>query len=165
LLIVDLFNERMASGLEYCREFKRCCPGSKILAFSEAAEYRDLSLASAWGVDSFVYSAETPEQLSRSVEATLSGARVWVMSAAAPENYQSGFGLAAKLTPRERQIVELVSMRHTNRQIGNLLSISPNTVKNHVASILRKLNLPSRSDLFGTPLFAPTAQNSPKLAG
>jgi predicted ATPase/DNA-binding SARP family transcriptional activator/DNA-binding CsgD family transcriptional regulator len=49
------------------------------------------------------------------------------------------------LTRRQREIALLVARGLSNRQIASELTISQNTVANHVASIARKLNAPSRS--------------------
>ncbi|CAN5652936.1 BTAD domain-containing putative transcriptional regulator [soil metagenome] len=51
----------------------------------------------------------------------------------------------APLTPREREIVELVSTGLTNQQIAAQLSISTRTADTHVSNVLRKLGLASRS--------------------
>jgi predicted ATPase/DNA-binding SARP family transcriptional activator/DNA-binding CsgD family transcriptional regulator len=51
------------------------------------------------------------------------------------------------LTPREQEIAALIARGLTNRQIAAELSISEHTVANHVAKILRKLGLRSRSQL------------------
>ncbi|HEX2740255.1 MAG TPA: BTAD domain-containing putative transcriptional regulator [Rubrobacter sp.] len=49
------------------------------------------------------------------------------------------------LTGREWEVAHHVAAGLTNRQIASKLTISENTVANHVASIARKLNVPSRS--------------------
>jgi DNA-binding NarL/FixJ family response regulator len=51
------------------------------------------------------------------------------------------------LSPREQEIVALVCLTYTNRQIAERLVISPETVKTHVANVLRKYDLRRRSDL------------------
>jgi two-component system response regulator DegU len=54
----------------------------------------------------------------------------------------SGGGRA--LTRREVAVVELIAEGYSNRQIGEALSISEATVKNHVHSLLGKLQITSR---------------------
>ena len=54
---------------------------------------------------------------------------------------------AYPLTPRERQIAELVADGMTNREIAALLVISPRTVDTHVEHILTKLDFGSRSQV------------------
>jgi DNA-binding NarL/FixJ family response regulator len=49
------------------------------------------------------------------------------------------------LTRREREIAILISQGLSNKEIANDLSIGPSTVKNHVHSILEKLNVRRRS--------------------
>jgi two-component system, NarL family, nitrate/nitrite response regulator NarL len=48
------------------------------------------------------------------------------------------------LTPREREILELVAAHHSNKEIAARLVISEFTVKNHLKNILSKLNVRSR---------------------
>lgn len=50
------------------------------------------------------------------------------------------------LTGREIEVLEMVSEGRTSRQIGDLLFISENTVKNHIRNILDKLGLHSRNE-------------------
>ena len=52
----------------------------------------------------------------------------------------------AQLTAREREILRLVAEGLTNPQIAQRLVISPKTAEHHVGSILRKLQLASRSE-------------------
>jgi len=51
------------------------------------------------------------------------------------------------LSPRERDVAALVCLGYTNKQIGVILSISPETVKTHLRNVLIKFNLRSRSEL------------------
>ena len=52
---------------------------------------------------------------------------------------------AEAVTPRERQVLALLSEGLSNRQIGERLGVSEHTVHRHVTNILRKLDLPSRA--------------------
>lgn len=52
-----------------------------------------------------------------------------------------------RLTPRERQIVQLLAEGNTNREIAARLSIGLSTVETHRGHIMQKLNLDSISDL------------------
>ncbi len=53
--------------------------------------------------------------------------------------------VVAPLTQRERQILNYVADGNTNKQIAHALSISEQTIKNHVSAILRKLNANDRA--------------------
>ncbi len=50
------------------------------------------------------------------------------------------------LTGREIEVLELVARGHTSREIGKILFISENTVKNHIRNVLDKLGLHSRNE-------------------
>lgn len=58
----------------------------------------------------------------------------------------AGLHQAADLTPREMEVLELIGDGLTNRQIAERLVIEVGTVKNHVHSILGKLDVSSRED-------------------
>ena len=53
----------------------------------------------------------------------------------------------AKLTPREREILHLVARGYGNKTIARQLSISPRTVENHRAQVMRKTDARSLADL------------------
>ena len=55
-----------------------------------------------------------------------------------------GSSAADFLTDREREILQLVAESHSTKEIAAKLSISPRTAKNHVSSILSKLEVPNR---------------------
>ena len=50
------------------------------------------------------------------------------------------------LTPRETEILDYIAQGYLNKQIAVRLGISEQTIKNHVTSILRKLNANARTD-------------------
>lgn len=58
----------------------------------------------------------------------------------------AGVGVPVDLTPREQEVLDLVGKGLTNREIADRLYIEVGTVKNHVHSILQKLDVSSRDD-------------------
>ena len=66
--------------------------------------------------------------------------------ASALEKARCGEPLWCTLTPREHEILSLVSGGRTNAQVGRLLWVSPDTVKFHLANVYRKLGVSSRSE-------------------
>ena len=51
------------------------------------------------------------------------------------------------LTPREREVLRLIALGHTNAEIASMLYVSVRTVENHRASVLLKLGLRTREEL------------------
>ena len=52
-----------------------------------------------------------------------------------------------RLSPREREIVQLLAEGRSNKEVAGVLNISTRTVENHRAKVMEKLNLRSLSDL------------------
>jgi DNA-binding NarL/FixJ family response regulator len=74
--------------------------------------------------------------LDREVVAQLMGARTaW-----------SGETRLDILTPRERQVLELVAEGRTNAAIARTIVVTPGAVENHISNIFSKLNLPATDD-------------------
>lgn len=59
---------------------------------------------------------------------------------------EAGIDQPVDLTPREREVLDLIAEGLTNREIADRLYIEVGTVKNHVHSILQKLDVNSRED-------------------
>ena len=71
----------------------------------------------------------------------------------------------AELTPREREVLSLIATGASNREIAEILCITEKTVKNHVSSILSRLNLRDRTQaaVFAHSFLTPKLSN--KLGG
>jgi DNA-binding NarL/FixJ family response regulator len=65
-------------------------------------------------------------------------------SAPVPEERPEAF---TQLTPREQEVLQLIATGCSNREIAEKLYISERTVKNHVNSLLRRLNLRDRTQV------------------
>ena len=104
---------------------------------------------------------ERLEQHRAAIEQTLSGAAArldslrradLLLDGAAPAGRgTAGLGDAAPrrdalLTDREREILELIALGATNQAVAQELVVSPDTIKTHVSSILRKLRASSRAE-------------------
>jgi non-specific serine/threonine protein kinase len=94
----------------------------------------------AWQVASAEGRAMTPEQ---AIEYALSADEP---ASPSPVDRRSGED-SAVLTPREEEVAALVAQGLTNRRIASELSISEHTVATHIAKVLKKLGLNSRSRL------------------
>ncbi|MEH0985551.1 LuxR C-terminal-related transcriptional regulator [Micromonospora sp. CPCC 205556] len=63
---------------------------------------------------------------------------------AAPAQRRGRRGYGVGLSPREQEVARLLTLGRTNRQIAEVLFLSPRTVEHHVANVLRKLGADSR---------------------
>jgi DNA-binding NarL/FixJ family response regulator len=55
-------------------------------------------------------------------------------------------GIERELTPRERQVMELMAEGRTNAAIARAMVVQPGAVEKHISSIFHKLNLPASDD-------------------
>lgn len=62
---------------------------------------------------------------------------------------------ARRLSPRERDVMELLGQGNSTREVGSRLFISPTTVRVHVSAVLRKLAVQDRKSAFTLLMEAP----------
>jgi two-component system, NarL family, response regulator YdfI len=123
-----------------------------VVVLSEHPKADWLSKAVRAGVRAVLHRDATPEQLRAALEAAAAGLVVVhpsEMSAVlpAPAALSSPIReLPEPLTPREREVLQMISAGLGNKEIAGRLSISEHTVKFHVASILGKLGASTRTE-------------------
>jgi DNA-binding NarL/FixJ family response regulator len=83
------------------------------------------------------------EMLIEAIQTVRAGKR-WVSSAI--ERQFADRGLRTPLTAREMEVLKLMVRGLTNREIAHVFSISASTVKNHVNSLLAKLEVADRTE-------------------
>jgi DNA-binding NarL/FixJ family response regulator len=144
------------NGLEATRQIRKEVPETEVLVFSmyESEQFvRDLLAAGARG---YVLKSDVTTQLLIAVE-TVARHKPFFTSEVA-ERVLEGFlklgELSASdgsttgiLTPREREIVQLLAEARSNKEVSTILGISVKTVETHRASIMRKLGISSIVDL------------------
>jgi LuxR family maltose regulon positive regulatory protein len=62
------------------------------------------------------------------------------------EHASAAQALVEPLSPRELEVLELIALGRTNREIAGQLVVSPGTVKAHTSSIYRKLDVANRTE-------------------
>jgi two-component system, NarL family, response regulator YdfI len=123
-----------------------------VVVLSEQPRADLLSKALRAGVRAVLPREVTPEQLRAALEAAVAGLVVvhpsevnFVLPAPAAVSSPAR-ELPEPLTPREREVLQMISAGLGNKEIAGRLSISEHTVKFHVASILGKLGASTRTE-------------------
>lgn len=141
------------NGLDATRQLRRERPDAAILILTmhESDQLRaDLMRAGARGC---LLKSDSPRQLLAAVEAVASGKQYFtpqVTSGAGPAERMNTAGagrLPARLSGREREIVQLLAEGRTNKEIATLLGIAYKTVDAHRTNIMKRLNLHSVAEL------------------
>jgi DNA-binding NarL/FixJ family response regulator len=152
---VVLMDVRMPdlSGSEATRQIVDGNPEVRVLALTVSSEDADVASALQAGATGFLTKDTPIDSLIVAIRAAAIGA-AWLSPAAAdvvlgqirntaPES-EHELAPIEQLSPRELEVLRLISFGMENAEIAAKLAISPRTVKNHVSSILGKLGLPSR---------------------
>jgi DNA-binding NarL/FixJ family response regulator len=144
-----------ANGLEMLRRITEEAPTIKLMVLTASAEENNLWQALNCGVQGYMIKSSTPEQLFNAIKDMMKGETVISPSLAGramrelvlsrERNYrQDG---ESELTARESEVLELLSKGFTDNEISSRLCIAVGTVRNHVHSVLRKLQLSNRVQL------------------
>ncbi|HYT30017.1 MAG TPA: response regulator transcription factor [Actinomycetota bacterium] len=144
-------------GLELLQEMRRDWPKLPVIIVTNYDNPEYVKAAMAQGAAGYLLKDATPGDLSQAITVAISGAGN-VMSARAVRNLfeesATGNGHAdrsgqrsqeAGLTRRETDILELLAVGHSNREISRRLFLSEKTVKAHLASVFRKLGVTNRT--------------------
>lgn len=111
---------------------------------------RDLTLARralGAGASGYLFKDSAHLELIEAVRAAAKGERYLSPAVAAGLKSEAGGGEQAVLSPRETEVLKLMALGHTNREISEQLSLSVRTVETHRAHIQQKLGLSSRPEL------------------
>lgn len=133
--VVDLFVGE-ESGPEICTRLRELWPSTRVLLVSGAGRISPAA-ARAAGAAGFVSKDLPAADIARSVR--MVGMDMTVFP---PDQAPRGPGL----TPREKEVLELVGSGATNREIAAELHLSPHTVKEHTSTLYRKLEVRNRAE-------------------
>ena len=142
------------NGLETTRQIKGRMPYVKIVMLTISGEDEDLFEAVKSGAQGYLLKGINPQELVdllRGVHrgeapiSRLSAAKILEEFSRLADKGGSGPEARDVLTPREREVLQLVVQGETNKGIAAELTIAENTVKNHLSNILAKLHLRSRA--------------------
>jgi DNA-binding CsgD family transcriptional regulator len=115
-------------------------------AMRERAAMCRLAAGNRDAVDELTAAAEAYEQLGATRDAGRCRHQLREHGAWAPsQRGRRGYG--SELSPREREVARMLAEGRTNREIADGLFLSPRTVEQHVAKVLRKLGARSRTDV------------------
>lgn len=142
-------------GIGAIQDLQRNCPEVKVLVVTmheDAAFGWQALLAGAAG---YVFKKSLATELISAIRVVHQGGQYVtpVLAAAikdrerSPARPRQNANLLESLTPREREVLALIALGHTNVEIAGRLHISDKTVETHRMNIVNKLSLRTRADL------------------
>jgi DNA-binding NarL/FixJ family response regulator len=139
------------TGLDVLPQLKRESPDVKVLILSMQDEPRYVREAFAAGASGYVLKEAADTEVVAAVREVAGGGRY--VNPELGARLVSADADVAKLaeedplSDREREVLRLLALGHTNQEIAKLLYISVRTAETHRAHIMQKLRLQTRADL------------------
>lgn len=152
VILLDLLMPEM-DGIEATAEILKENPNARILIVTSFSEDERVLAAIRTGALGYLLKDSSPIELEQAILAVFRGESSLHPSIArqivrfvhrAEENADSK---PEELTEREEAVLRYVAEGYSNQQIADQLCLSPWTVRSHVSSILRKLNLDNRTQV------------------
>ena len=140
------------SGLEAIIEIKRMQPQARILVLTSFANGENVTQAIRAGAYGFLLKDTSPDELVQTIHSVYADkltipqelTHILLDNKAAHEASSS---VEEDLTPRELDVLRCIAQGISNKQIAQTLSISTTTVRSHVSSMMRKLDMENRTQL------------------
>jgi two-component system response regulator DesR len=133
--LIDLFLGEQ-SGAELSETIRRESPSTRVLLISGAG-WISPQAAKAAGASGFVSKDWSADDVAMAVRMVGKGMTVFSPRVEGP---------ATPLSEREREVLALMSLGATNKEIAERLFLSPHTVKEHTSSVFRKLGARNRTE-------------------
>jgi DNA-binding NarL/FixJ family response regulator len=148
VVLLDLVMPRM-DGVEATRRLRDLVPDVRVLVLTSFAAEDHVVDAVRAGAAGYLLKDVEPADIAAAIRAVHRGDAYLHPEAAAHVIaivHNDGHAQAlAELTPRERDVLMLIGKGRSNREIARDLTVAEKTVKTHVSSILRKLNVRDRT--------------------
>ncbi len=149
VVLMDLVMPVM-DGLTAIKQIKQLRPSTEVIALTSFADDEKVFTAIRSGATGYLLKDVQPNDLVKAVLAADRGevqlhpevAKLLMHEVMAPAKEADSLD---ELTEREREVLGLLGLGMSNKEIAYKISVSEKTVKAHVSSILNKLNLPGRT--------------------
>jgi DNA-binding NarL/FixJ family response regulator len=147
VVLMDL-SMPVLDGVEATRRLLAAVPTAQVVVLTSFAETARVQAALRAGAVGYLLKDSEPDTLLAAVRSAASGTgpidpRVTAALLAAPAAPPDD--PAAELSPREREVLDLVAQGLANKQIARRLGITERTVKAHVGSLFRRIGVADRT--------------------
>lgn len=151
VVVLDLHMPEL-SGVEACRRIRRSHPDVAVLVLTMVEGDASVSAALRAGAHGYLLKGAERSEIARALDVVSHGG-IYLPAALAHRMPQllthgstPGDEPFAQLTPREREILDLVAGGLSNTAIATRLYLSPKTVRNLISTVLGKLHARDRND-------------------
>lgn len=152
VIVMDISMPRL-NGIEAARQIKKLRSEIKIVFLTMHSDVTYAARAFEAGASGYVLKHSAPSELITAIRAAVQG-QTYVSPMIAGElmqGYKEGTFLQkehmSKLTPRQKEVLQLLAEGHSAKKIAGILYISQRTVEFHKYTMMEKLNLKTNAEL------------------
>jgi two-component system response regulator DegU len=163
VVLMDFYMKEL-NGIETTRRLLEMYPGLTIVLLTVSDDDNTIAEALRAGAQGFLNKNMHSKEIIQSLIQLLAGkiplskpiSRALLSNLTAPAKNKESYkeeenkSISIKLSPREEEILFLLGLGRSNREIGQQLFISESTVKNHVRNIFKKLDVTNRTQAITT---------------
>lgn len=151
-LVVDLNSS--LGGMETLERVRRARPGIRQIVIGPESDDELVLEAIVAGARAYLDSSASPQTVRQAIDVVVSGS-IWAPRRLLSRLIDRLLGVTAskegatelRLTSREREVLELILLAKSNREIARQLGIEERTVKAHVGRLMRKTGADNRIEL------------------
>jgi DNA-binding NarL/FixJ family response regulator len=142
----------LLNGIEAARQIRRECPRARIVVLTQQSDRRYVQEAFRAGVHGYILKQSAASELAAALKEVLKG-HYYVTRTLAPEDGPINPGInpaelfGGGLTPRQREVLQLVAEGKAAKEIASIIGISVKTVEFHKAAIMDELGLRTTAEL------------------
>jgi RNA polymerase sigma factor (sigma-70 family) len=154
LIILDIAMP-LLNGIDAARQIKRLCPDAKLIFLTMQTSPTYATEALQAGASGYLLKHSAPVELPLAIEAALQGQRYLTPAIATPvvdramnsESIQTVKDSVAALTPRQREVLQLIGEGNGTKEIAALLNVSVKTIEFHKTRLMERLDLHTTAEL------------------
>ncbi len=155
------------SGLQATLGLRGSCPQVRVLALTRHDDYGFLTEMLRAGACGYVLKQSSSDDLLTAVRAVAAGLNYLdpavtgkLLGGYAGRGSDSSRGQGEAVSEREEEVLRLIALGHSNKEIAARLDLSVKTVEAHKANAMRKLGLAARTDIVSYAIFRGWMQNN-----
>ena len=154
VLVMDIMMPRL-NGIQAAGKLQEMKLPTHVLLLSMYSDAVFVHQAIQYGVRGYILKSSVSDELASAVRAVSTGklylsepvSEILVESVANPAAAQRAGSPLDVLSPREKEVLQLIAEEHTSGEIAKMLFISEKTVEKHRASLMEKLNVRNMAGL------------------
>ncbi len=165
VIVMDIQMPGM-TGIECTLRLKELLPKTPILILTVSADTQTVFRALEAGADGYLLKRSRPDQLQTAIQEVLEGGAP--MTSEIARRVVASFreraakrDEKARLTPREEEVLGYLSKGFANKEIAVKMSVSYETVRDHLRNIYEKLHVHSRTEAVARFLNASASSDKP----